>query len=60
MFEGEQYLLIDDNIIKNNYLGIVLCNSMGHIKNNEICENYVCGILTEKGTTALIFRNLIT
>ena len=60
VIDGEEYLVFDDNRIKNNYIGIVLYNSMGHIKNNEITENYVCGILTEKNTTACIHENEIS
>ena len=53
VFEGEDRLLIEENRINNNFYGIVLIDSKGTIKNNEIVENYTAGVLTEKETTAL-------
>jgi parallel beta-helix repeat protein len=32
--EGENHLLIEENTINNNYYGIVLIDSKGHVKNN--------------------------
>jgi len=52
--EGEHHLLIEENTINNNYYGIVLIDSQGHIKNNQILDNYTAGLLTEKNTTALV------
>ena len=34
VIEGEEFLLIEENTINNNYYGIVLVDSKGHIKNN--------------------------
>lgn len=34
IIEGEEFLLIEENTINNNYYGIVLVDSKGHIKNN--------------------------
>ena len=52
--ESEENLLIEDNMINNNFFGLVLVDAKGIIKNNQILDNYTCGILTEKNTTALI------
>ena len=52
--ESEENLLIQDNMINNNFFGLVLVDAKGIIKNNQILDNYTCGILTEKNTTALI------
>ena len=52
--ESEETLLIEDNMINNNFFGIVLIDAKGIIKNNQLLDNYTCGILTEKNTTALI------
>ena len=57
--EGEHHLLIEENTINNNYYGIVLIDSQGHIKNNQILDNYTAGLLTEKNTTALVQNNVI-
>jgi parallel beta-helix repeat protein len=57
--EGEDTLLIEENTITNNYYGLVLVDSKGVYKNNEILDNYTAGILTEKNTTALIQNNII-
>ena len=54
VLEGEDDLLIAENVIKNNYYGLVLIDSMGQIKNNVVVDNYTAGILTEKNTRALI------
>ena len=51
VIEGEKFLLIEENTINNNYYGIVLVDSQGHIKNNQILDNYTSGLLTEKNTT---------
>ena len=59
VIEGEKFLLIEENTINNNYYGIVLVDSQGHIKNNQILDNYTSGLLTEKNTTALIQNNVI-
>ena len=39
MVEGEEKLLIEDNVILGNHDGIVLISSMGIIRNNQIKEN---------------------
>ena len=54
VIEGEEKLLIEENSIKNNFYGLVLIDSKGIIKVNQILDNYTCGILTEKNTTALV------
>ena len=59
VIEGEEFLLIEENTINNNYYGIVLVDSKGHIKSNQILDNYTSGLLTEKNTTALIQNNTI-
>ena len=59
VIEGEDKLLVDDNIINNNFYGVVLVDSKGIIKNNQILDNYTSGLLTEKNTTALIQDNVI-
>ena len=57
--EGEETLLIEENTINNNFYGVVLVDSEGMIKNNQILDNYTAGLLTEKNTTALIQNNVI-
>lgn len=57
--EGEDTLIIEENTITNNFYGLVLVDSQGVYKNNQILDNYTAGILTEKNTTALIQNNLI-
>ena len=59
VFEGEKRLLIEENTINNNFYGLVLIDSDGTIKNNEIVENYTAGVLTEKNTNALFTHNVI-
>ena len=59
VIEGEKDLLIEENTINNNFYGMVLIDSMGTIKNNEIIENYTAGVLTEKETTAKFDHNVI-
>jgi parallel beta-helix repeat protein len=54
IIEGEERVLVEENRINNNFYGIVLVDSKGIIKNNTIIDNYTCGVLTEKNTTALI------
>jgi parallel beta-helix repeat protein len=60
VIEGEDQLLIDQNIIKNNFYGIVLVDSNGVIKENQIMNNYTSGLLTEKNTVAKIHSNTIS
>jgi len=57
--EGEETLLIEENTVNNNFYGLVLVDSQGMIKNNQILDNYTSGLLTEKNTTALIQNNVI-
>lgn len=57
--EGEETLLIEENTINNNYYGLVLIDSKGIIKNNQILDNYTSGVLTEKDTTAVLQNNVI-
>lgn len=38
---------------------MVLIDSQGTIKNNEVIENYTAGVLTEKETTAKFDHNVI-
>ena len=57
--EGEDKLLIEDNTINNNFYGVVLIDSKGILKNNQILDNYTAGLLAEKNTTALIQNNVI-
>lgn len=52
--------MIDENIIKNNFYGIVLVDSDGVIKENQIMNNYTSGLLTEKNTVAKIHSNTIS
>lgn len=60
VIEGEDQLLIDQNVIKNNFYGIVLVDSNGVIKENQIMNNYTSGLLTEKNTVAKIHSNVIS
>jgi parallel beta-helix repeat protein len=57
--EGEETLIIENNTINNNYYGLVLIDSKGVIKNNQILDNYTSGVLAEKETTALLQNNVI-
>lgn len=57
--EGEEKLLIEDNQIVGNNDGIVLVNSLGIIKNNNIKANQRSGILTAAETYALVDSNFI-
>lgn len=59
VIEGEENLMIEENTVTNNYYGLVLVDSLGVYKNNEIIDNYTAGILTEKQTYALIQNNII-
>lgn len=59
IIEGEDKLIVEENTINNNFYGIVLIDSKGLFKSNLIIDNYTCGILTEKNTTALISNNHI-
>jgi parallel beta-helix repeat protein len=44
--EGEDRLLIEDNRIRGNLDGVVMVNSKGVVRKNDICENQRSGFLS--------------
>ena len=57
--EGEERLLIEDNQIMHNNDGIVMLDSNGFVKENNIKNNHRAGIMTCGETTAVIDSNTI-
>ena len=59
VIEGEETLIVEENEIVGNHDGIVLVESRGTIRANQIKENQRSGILTANNTRALLESNVI-
>lgn len=57
--EGEPGLVVEDNQIEQNSDGVVLVNSDGQVRHNQIKQNTRSGVLTAGKTTATLFENTI-
>jgi len=57
--EGESGLVIEDNQIEMNSDGVVLVNSDGQVRHNQIKQNTRSGVLTAGKTNATLFENTI-
>ena len=57
--EGEANLIVEDNQIVSNSDGIVLVNSDGQVRHNQIKQNSRSGVLSAGKTNATLFENWI-